>query len=89
MWYDTNLLNVVKEQDMTVKELAEAVGVHRGTIYHLISQGKGSIKLLLKISYVLDYPVTDIFDLNDELKQELEDQLWSEESDENEKVRAD
>lgn len=78
MEYKTNILQIAKNQNMSVKEIANIIGVHKGTIYSLISQGKGSIKLLLEVAHVLDYPVRDLIDLNDKHINELEKRLWEE-----------
>lgn len=74
--YKTNILEIAKKQDMSIEEIANTIGVHKSTIYSLVSQGKGSIKLLLEVAYVLDYPVRNLIDLNGEHKKELERRLW-------------
>ena len=75
---EIKLIDIIKKQDITLEKLADVLEVSKSTLYNLSSNGVGSMELILKLSYVLDYPVTDIVDLEEGEKLELENRLWGE-----------
>ncbi|MGM0409156.1 MAG: helix-turn-helix domain-containing protein [Bacillota bacterium] len=78
---EIKLIDIIKKQNMNLEQLSKIMNVSKSTLYNFSSNGVGSMELILKLSYVLDYPVTDIVDLEDNEKQELEDRLWRETDD--------
>lgn len=54
---------ILKEQNLTAKELAERVGISRENITNIINEkSKPAFDTLIKISEALDVPVSELFE---------------------------
>lgn len=74
--FNIKINKILKQQDLTLVELAEIIGTSPSTLYNFSSRGKITLDKLLKIAYVLDYHVEDIIDIKEEEKKRLESKLW-------------
>ena len=62
----TNLKSVRESRGMTQQELADRIGMRRGTILHLEnSRYNPSLEMALKIAQVFDLRVEELFQLKD------------------------
>lgn len=54
---------ILKDQNLTAKELAERVGISRENITNIINEkSKPAFDTLIKISEALDVPVSELFE---------------------------
>lgn len=63
--FSNNLVDILKDQRMTQRELADASGLSEGTISNIINKRTmPSIKTIVNISHVLDIEATELIDFD-------------------------
>ena len=81
-----NLLDLAKERDLTVIQMADILEMSRHTIYQLNHRETASLGTLLKISYLLNCKVENIIELEEKTKENIDSNLLNHYVSSNEKT---
>ena len=81
-----NLLDLAKERDLTVIQMADILEMSRHTIYQLNHREAASLGTLLKISYLLNCKVENIIELEEKAKENIDSNLLNHYVSSNEKT---
>lgn len=66
--FSDNLVNILKERNITQKELADKCGVSKSVISSFINKQKiPSLKTAINMSYALDINIDDLVNFDDEI----------------------
>lgn len=68
-----SIKELAREKGYSMINLADILGFSRQTFYKISYREAGSLSALLRVAYLLDCDVTDILDLTDEQKKEIDD----------------